>query len=237
MRAPSNLTLLRSFLGAINYYGRFIPNIQTLKRPLDQLLKKDSVWNWSRLCQESFERFKQILQSNLLLTHYNPKHEIIVAADASQNGIDACILHRFPDNTIKAISHAARSLIETESRYSQIEKEGLALIFAVTKFHKMIFGRRFILQTDHKPFMTIFGHKKGIPVYTANRLQRWALQLLAYDFEIEYVQTSEFSHADVLPRLINKHQTRRGHRHCHNSNGRRSVKRSAGFVTIYFHNI
>jgi len=142
---------------------------------------------------------------HLLLTHFDPQYNIIVAADASQNGIGACILHKFPDNSIKAISHTARNLTEAEKKYSQIEKEGLALIFAVTKFHKMIFGRKFTLQTDHKVLMAIFGNKKGIPVYTANRLQRWALQLLAYDFEIEYVKTSEFGHVDVLSCLINEH--------------------------------
>lgn len=69
----------------------------------------------------------------------------------------------------------------------------------------MIFERKFTLQTDHKPLTMIFGKKKGVPVYTANRLQRWAFQLLAYDFEIEYVRTSEFGHADMLSRLINNY--------------------------------
>jgi len=116
MPAPYDLTTLRSFLGAINYYGRFIPNMHVLRRPLDQLLKKDSKWNWNHSCQESFERFKQILQSNLLLTHFNPQYNIIVTADASQNDIGACILHKFPDNTIKAISHAIRNLTEAEKK-------------------------------------------------------------------------------------------------------------------------
>jgi len=84
------------------------------------------------------------------------------------------------------------------------EKEGLAIIFATTKFYKMIFGRRFTLQTDHKPLLTVFGHKNSIPIYTANRLQRWALQLLTYDFQIQYIKTTEFGHADILSRLINQ---------------------------------
>jgi len=202
MSVPSNLTKLRSFFGAVNYCGCFIPHMHSLRKPLDQLLKQNSFWNWTRQCQESFDQFKRILQSKLLLTHYNLKYEIIVAADASNDGIGGCILHKFPNHTVKAICHASRTLIKTEKKYSQIEKEGLAIIFAVTKFHKMIFGRRFTLQTDHKPLLTIFDFKNGIPIHTANKLQRWALQLLAYDFQIQYVKTSDFGHADVLSRLI-----------------------------------
>lgn len=207
MPEPYNVTTLRSFLVAINYYSRFISNMHVLRRPLDNLLKKDSKWNWSSKCQEFFDQFKRILTSKLLLTHDNPQHEIIVAADASNEGLGACILHRFSDFTVKAISHASRSLTEAERKYSQIEKEALAIIFAITKFHRMIFGRQFILQTDRKPLLQIFGSKKGIPAYTANRLQRWTLQLLSYNFKIEYIKTNEFGHADVLSRLIS-HQHR-----------------------------
>lgn len=67
----------------------------------------------------------------------------------------------------------------------------------------MLYGRKFTLQTDHKPLLSIFCSKKGIPVYTANRLQRWALILKAYDFDIKYINTTEFGHADILSRLIN----------------------------------
>ncbi|XP_058817026.1 uncharacterized protein K02A2.6-like [Topomyia yanbarensis] len=69
----------------------------------------------------------------------------------------------------------------------------------------MLFGRHFRLKTDHQPLLRIFGSKKGIPVYTANRLQRFALNLLLYDFDIEYVPTHKFGDADLLSRLINQH--------------------------------
>jgi len=100
--------------------------MHSFRKPLDQLLKQNTLWNWTPHCQESFNKFKQILQSKLLLTHYyNPKYEIIVVADASNDGIGACILHKFPDHTIKAICHAARAFIETEKRYSSNRKRGL----------------------------------------------------------------------------------------------------------------
>ncbi|XP_065095086.1 uncharacterized protein LOC135716760 [Ochlerotatus camptorhynchus] len=86
-------------------------------------------------------------------------------------------MHRFPTSEGKAIGH--------------VEKEVLALIFAGTRFHKMLLGRHFLLQTDHQPLLKFFGSKKGIPVYTANRLQRWALTLLLYDFDIHHVSSTK----------------------------------------------
>lgn len=78
----------------------------------------------------------------------------------------------YPDGSLKVVKDVARSLNYAERNYSQIEKEGLALMFAVKKFHKMIYERKFQLQIDHKPLLSIFGSKKDIPVYTAYRLQR-----------------------------------------------------------------
>ena len=171
---PTNVQTLQSFLGMINYYHQFIPELYNLRAPLNRLLTKDTKWCWSEACQNSFQKIKNILLSDLSLTHYNPKLDILVAADASDYGIDAVIMHKFPDGSEKAVAHASRSLTSAEKNYSQIEKEALALVFAVQKFHKMIHGRRFLLQTDHKPLLAIFGSRKGIPVHTANRLQRWA---------------------------------------------------------------
>lgn len=204
MSEPENLTELRSFLGTINFYGKFIKNMHIFKAPLDELLKKDSQWQWSSSCQWAFNKLKKSLSSDLLLTHYNPKLKIIVSADASNKGLGACIQHQMTDGSIKPIAYASRSLHQAEQKYSQIEKEGLGIIFAVKKFHKYIFGREFTLQTDHKPLLAIFGCKKGIPIYTANRLQRWAVILLCYMFQIEYVNTQSFAYVDTLSRLINQ---------------------------------
>jgi hypothetical protein len=132
---------------------------------------------------------------------------IVVAADASAFGVGAVILHCFPNGTQKAIMHASRTLNSAEKRYSQIEKQALALVFAVRRFHKLVYGRKFTLLTDHKPLLSVFGSKSGIPAHTANRLQRWALVLLAYDFDIEYRRTDEFGQADALSRLISDYPT------------------------------
>ncbi|KAL3123271.1 hypothetical protein niasHT_006814 [Heterodera trifolii] len=204
MPVPTNVSELRSFLGMINHYQQFVKNMRFLRQPLDELLKHDVAWVWSTDCQKAFDKVIEVLKSDQLLTHYDPEKDIIVSADASDYGIGAVLSHRFPDGSLKAIAHASCSLSPAEMNYSQIEKEGLALVFAVQKFHKYLFGRHFVLQTDHKPLLTIFGNKKGIKACTANRLQRWSLILLAYDFEIEYQNTADFGQADALSRLIAK---------------------------------
>ncbi|PIO70633.1 hypothetical protein TELCIR_07511 [Teladorsagia circumcincta] len=202
MPKPKDTAQVRSFLGLINHYGAFVPKMRQLRAPLDALLKKEAPFKWNAACEIASERAKEVLSSDLLLTHYNPELPIIVAADASDYGIGAVISHRYPDGTEKAVYHASRSLTDAEKNYGQIEKEGLALVYGVRKFHRYIYGRRFTLLTDHKPLLAIFGSKKGVPAYSANRLQRWRLTLLAYDFDIEYRNTSDFGQADALSRLI-----------------------------------
>lgn len=202
MPVPTDVSSLRSFLGLISYYSAFLPALHNVRPPLNRLLGKDVPWNWSNDCESAYAQLKSMLSSDLLLTHYDPKLPIIVAADASAYGVGAVILHTFPDGTQKAVMHASKSLTPAEKKYGQIEKGALGLVFAVRRFHKFIYGRKFQLLTDHKPLLSIFGSKTGIPVHSANRLQRWALILLGYDFEIQYRRTEEFGQADALSRLI-----------------------------------
>lgn len=107
-----------------------------LRAPLYEQLKKEKVWQWTDQCQETFEKLIKTLTSDLFLAHYDPKLEIIVASDASAYGVGSCILHKMPDGTIKPIAHASRALLPADKNYSQIEKEALAIIFAVKRFHR-----------------------------------------------------------------------------------------------------
>ena len=177
--------------------------MQNLRGPLNEHLKKDKSWLWTPECQESFEKIKKTLTSDFSLTHYDPTLDIIVASDVNSYGIGACILQKLPDGSRKVVALASRSLLPAEKQYSQIEKEARGIIFAVTKFHRYLHERRFILQTDHKPLITIFGSKKGLPVYT-NRLLRWGTILLNYNFKIEFLTSKNICHADSLSRLIPK---------------------------------
>ena len=130
-----------------------------LREPLNDLLTKNQTWNWSEECS-AFNEVKRLLQSDLLLTHYDSNLPLVLTTDASNKGLGAVLCHVFNNGTQKAVAHAARSLTPAERNYSQIEKESLAIIYAVKRFHKMLYGRHFILITDHKPLLPIFGSKK-----------------------------------------------------------------------------
>ena len=201
MPQPKDQKQLRAFLGMVNHYGKFMPNLSELCAPLNCLLKKAVKWKWTKECEEAVVNIKHKLTSAEALVHFNPSLPIVLAADASSVGIGAVIFHRYPDGTEKAIAHASKTLTPSERNYSQIEREALALIYGVKKFHQYLWGREFTLLTDHKPLTTIFGKKKGIPPTTASRLQRWALLLMGYSFEIQYKSTKVFGNADGLSRL------------------------------------
>ncbi|KRZ81928.1 Uncharacterized protein T08_655, partial [Trichinella sp. T8] len=167
----------------------------------DILSSKDERWNWTGEHTKAVERVKRLLNSPLLLSHYHPKWPIVLAADASNEGIGAVAYHRLSDGTVKVIAHASKTLNATQRNYGQIEKEALALVYGVKKFHKYLWGRRFTLLTDHKPLVSIFGSKKGVPQMAACRLTRWAIALMNYSFDIEYRSTKSFCQADRLFRL------------------------------------
>ena len=199
--APKNVQELRSFLGLLNYYGKFIPNLAALLQPLNSLLRHDQRWKWSPECHKAFQQAKQELSSSRVLVHYDPSLPITLAGDASAYGIGAVISHRMPDSSERPIAFASRTLSKSECNYAQLEKEALSLIFSVKKFHQYLYGRKFTLINDHKPLTTILGPKKGIPSLAAARLQRWAILLSAYNYEIEFKSTLDHANADGLSRL------------------------------------
>ena len=128
---PINVQQLCSFLGLVNYYGKFIPNLAALLHPLNALLRADRKWKWSPECDKAFQDAKDQLTSAKVLTHYNPTLPIVMAADASAYGVGAVISHVFPDSSERPIAFASRTLTTSEKNYAQLEKEALALVFGV----------------------------------------------------------------------------------------------------------
>ena len=185
----------------LNYYGKFIPNLSTIVHPLNNLLRRGTQWKWSTECKTAFGQTKQILASSQILTHYDPALPLRLAGDASAYGIGAVISHVLPDGSEKPIAFASRSLSSSERNYAQLEKEALSLVYGVKKFHQYLYARKFELLTDHKPLTGIFGSKKGVPSLAAARLQRWAIVLSAYRYDIQFKPTDAHANADGLSRL------------------------------------
>ncbi|EGT56984.1 hypothetical protein CAEBREN_22921 [Caenorhabditis brenneri] len=205
MKAPTDQKQLASFLGGICFYSRFIPELSTLRGPLDGLMKKDAKWSWGDREQKAFESLTAAVAQATMLSHFHESWPIIVSADASNYGIGGVLTHVNPEGVELPVAHFARSLTDTEKRYSQIEKEALALVYTVKKCHKFIFGRRFTLHTDHRPLLALFGSNKDLPVHAQNRVVRWAMTLMSYDFDITYVNTTKFAKADWLSRVIQEY--------------------------------
>lgn len=202
---PRTVAELRSFLGLLNYYGRFIPNLSSLIYPLNNLLRQKTTWRWTKACSDAFTAAKEQIVSSNVLTHYDTTLPVRLAADASAYGIGAVISHVMEDGSERPIAFASRTLKPSERNYAQVEKEALSLVFGVCKFHSYLYGRKFTLVTDHKPLTTILGPKNGVPPIAAARLQRWALKLAAYNYEIEFRSTDKHANADGLSRLPLNH--------------------------------
>ena len=192
---------LQSFLGLVNHYSRYVPSMATICSSLNELLKKDREWQWTEDCDQAYEKLKESLTSrDDLLIHYDPDKPLLLAVDASPVGLGAVISHETADGEFP-IAYASRSLKPAEKNYSQIEREGLGIIFGLQKFHSYLYGRKFTLITDNKPLSLIFGPRKGIPMLAAARIQRWAIQLASYDYDICFRASNKNGNADALSRL------------------------------------
>lgn len=198
---PQNLKEAEAFLGKVNYYHNFIPNSSELAAPINKLRRKNAKFEWGQRQEEAFIALKKHIISATELSHFQEHLQIILATDASSYGIGAVISHRLPDGSERPIAFASKTLNIHQEKYSQIEKEALSIVFGVQRFHQYLFGHKFILITDHKPLVSIFSPNKILPTMSTHRLQRWAIILLAYQFEIQYRRTAEHSNADALSRL------------------------------------
>ena len=151
--------------------------------------------------RESFKASKELLLSSQVLVHFDPQHPIVLACDASSNGIGAVLSHRYTDGTEKPIEFVCRTLTETEKQYSQVEKEGLACVFGVTRFHTYIFGHKFTLVIDNKAIMSLFNPGRNVSPQASGRIQRWSLKLAMYQYTLQFCPTAQHANADALSRL------------------------------------
>ena len=198
---PKDVSQLRSFLGMLNYYSKFIKDFSSKLHPLYELLSNKAEWFWTKECEAAFIWAKEVLSSEQVLVHYDPQKPLLLSVDASPYGIGAVLSHRMEDGTERPVEFASRTLSSAEKNYAQIEKEGLAIIFGVKRFQLYLYGRKFTLVTDHQPLTRIFGPKASIPPLAAARLQRWAVLLSGYDFDIVFRDSATNANADFFSRF------------------------------------
>ena len=105
-----------------------------------------------------------MLQSKAVLVHFDTNKKLVWACDASPYGVGTVLSHQLDDGSECPIGYASRTLSTAEKRYSQLDKEGLAIVFGVKKFHDYLYGHKFLITSDHKPLYHIFNESKGIPV-------------------------------------------------------------------------
>eukprot|EP00731_Ephydatia_muelleri_P013854 Em0007g1164a len=152
------------------------------------------------------EKVKQLMSSDTVLTHFNPRYPLVLACDASAYGLGAVLSHTMPDGGERPVAYASRTLSPAECNYAQIDKEALAIVWAVKKFHQYLYGLNFTLITDHQPLTALFSPDRNISATAASRLQRQALFLSAYTYTMRYRSTTQHANADALSRLPSKQQ-------------------------------
>ncbi|XP_060810604.1 uncharacterized protein K02A2.6-like [Amyelois transitella] len=199
---PTNVSEVKRFLGVVNYYRNFIPNASSLLNPLHELLRSDVPWEWGERQRRSMAAVRRELASERVLAHFDPAARLVLSVDAGPAGLGAVLAQRAADGAERPLAYASRSLAASERNYSQIQKEATAIIFGVKRFHQYLYGRDdpFILKTDHRPLVSIFNNKSGIPITTALRLQRYAIILSAYNYTVQYVSSENNAVADFFSR-------------------------------------
>ena len=197
---PKNVTQLKSFLGLILFYARFIPNHSTLLAPLNALLCKDTKWKWTAKENAAFKAAKDALLNSQTLVHYDESLPLYLACDASEYGVGAVLSHRI-DGIDRPIAFASCTLTDAQKNYSQTCKEAFSIMFGLQRFRQFLCGRSFTIITDHKSLMEIFNPSRPVPKQAVARLQRWSLSLASYDYKLEFRNTTAHANADGVSRL------------------------------------
>ena len=195
MPEPTNATEVRSFLGMVNYCNKFIPDYSTISAPLRELTKKNTRFVFGRQQREAFDTLKQCLVSADVMAFYNPNATTKLIVDASPVGLGAILAQEQEDKSFKPIMYGSSALSPVQKRYSQTEREGLAVLWGCEHFNHYLFDRQFTVGTDHKPLLNMLSQKAEPPA----RIQKWMMKLQAYSYDLEHIPGKEMA-ADYLSR-------------------------------------
>lgn len=191
---PQNLTEVRSFLGLCAYYRRFIQGFATIAKPLHRLTEKGKRFSWDDESEQAFQRLKRALIEAPVLTYPERDGLFIIDSDASQFGIGA-VLSQEQGGNERVISYFSRTLSKAERQYCVTRKELLAVVCAVKQFHHYVYGRRFLVRTDHGALRWLINFKNP-----EGQLARWIEILDTYDVQIQHRPGRVHQNADALSR-------------------------------------
>ena len=191
MPTPTSKSDVSRFLGMVNYLLRYAENLSAKAKPLRELFKSD-VFEWQSCHTESFEALKSLLTESPVLKYFDENSPVSLQCDASKDGLGACIMQNG-----QPVAYASRSMTTTETKYAQIEKELLSIVFGMERFHHLVYLRHVKVESDHKPLQVIF--RKSL-LSAPKRLQRMMLRLQNYDFTVEYKRGETMYMADTLSR-------------------------------------
>lgn len=195
MRPPKNVAETQAYLGMINFYRKHIKNHSLIAHPLFELIKKDVKFNWTPECQVAFDTFKKILTEPPVLALFDPQLEVILECDGSKNGV-AGIISQVRDGKSVVIEYHSRSTNKCEKNYSATEIELLSVCFILSKARPYIFGRRFVLLSDHSCLRYLHNLRSA-----TGKLARWYSYISEYDMEIRHRAGSKSGNVDGLSRL------------------------------------
>lgn len=162
IKIPSNVSEVKSFMGLVTYYSKFVPNLAKLAHPLYKFLEKDQKWIWAHEQNQAVNDIKAVILSKNILSHYDPTLKLVLCTDASAVGISGILSQLDANGKERPLAFCSRTLSTTEMKYSAIDKEALAIVYSVKYFHQYLYGQEFVLKTDHKPLVSIFGEKKKV---------------------------------------------------------------------------
>jgi len=194
-KAPTDKSQLESFLGLTNFFGRMIENYSGIVQPLHNLRKKNTEFRWTDIHQAAFDKLLQIMASPPVLSSYDVTQPVTLTTDASEKAIGGILTQGG-----KPVMFVSRMCTPAEQRYSNIEREGLAVVWCVMRLKQLLLGKHFDLVTDHKPLLKIYGGR-NLPKVASNRLVRWSILLQRFNFSIQHKPGSEITHADALTRM------------------------------------
>ena len=192
MPCPTDVAGVQRLNGFVNYLAKFLPGLSDVMEPIRQLTKMYVPWKWSKTQDNAFEAMKRLVSEAPVLRFYDPGKELSIQCDASQTGLGAALLQ---DG--QPLAFVSRALTDTETRYAQLEKEMLAVVWSIEKFDQYTYGRRVNMVSDHKPLESIM--KKAL-ASAPKRLQGMMMRLQKYDINLIYVPGKNLLLADTLSR-------------------------------------